>query len=82
MVAQLMRGIYSGVKVGNLALAEGCFSRVARAMVARHALGTLVLGCTEIPLALAVLPGVELGIVFKIQTKNASSVNTSCLMKY
>ena len=59
-VAQLMRGIYSGVKVGNLALAEDCFSQVARAMVARHALGTLVLGCTEIPLALAVLPGVEL----------------------
>lgn len=59
-VAQLMRGIYSGVKVGNLALAGACFLKVAEAMAARHALGTLLLGCTEIPLALPPLPGVEL----------------------
>ena len=57
---QLMHGIYSGVKVGNLALANHAFSAVAQALAARHGLQTLVLGCTEIPLALtrlAALPG-------------------------
>lgn len=54
----LMRGIYDGVKVGNMALARECFSSVATALAARHGLTTLVLGCTEIPLALSGLPGV------------------------
>lgn len=48
---QLMNGIYSGVKVGDLALARGEFSKVAAALARRHGLQTLVLGCTEIPLA-------------------------------
>ncbi len=49
--ALLMRGIYSGVKVGDLALAHAAFSEVAKALARRHGLKTLVLGCTEIPLA-------------------------------
>ena len=50
--AQLMHGIYSGVKTGNLTLANSLFQRVAEALAQRHGLNTLVLGCTEIPLAL------------------------------
>ncbi|MDO9406467.1 MAG: amino acid racemase [Polaromonas sp.] len=51
----LMRGIYQGVKVGQLEFARDCFASVATAMAARHGLSTLILGCTEIPLALASL---------------------------
>ena len=54
---QLMHGIYSGVKVGNLALAHSAFASVAEALARRHGLQTLVLGCTEIPLALTSVPG-------------------------
>jgi aspartate racemase len=54
---QLMRGIYSGVKVGNMALAHSAFASVAEALAKRHGLQTLVLGCTEIPLALTSVPG-------------------------
>lgn len=54
---QLMHGIYSGVKVGNMALAHGAFASVAEALATRHGLQTLVLGCTEIPLALTSVPG-------------------------
>ncbi len=53
---RLMHGIYKGVKVGNMALAQECFASVARAMAQRHGLSTLVMGCTEIPLALGTLP--------------------------
>lgn len=56
---RLMRGIYDGVKVGNMALARECFTGVAGALAARHGLSTLVLGCTEIPLALSAVPGME-----------------------
>ncbi|MFC5523912.1 aspartate/glutamate racemase family protein [Polaromonas jejuensis] len=49
---RLMHGIYHGVKVGNMALAHDCFAGVAEALARRHGLSTLVLGCTEIPLAL------------------------------
>jgi len=52
----LMRGIYEGVKVHDIALASGCFERVAADLVAQHTLGTLVLACTEIPLALKTVP--------------------------
>lgn len=55
--AQLMHGIFSGVKVGNMALAHNAFARVAEALARRHGLQTLVLGCTEIPLALTSVPG-------------------------
>ncbi len=48
----LMEGIYSGVKAGDLALAHDRFTRVAAALAGRHGCRTLVLGCTEIPLAL------------------------------
>ena len=60
---QLMHGIYSGVKVGNMPLAHSAFASVAEALARRHGLQTLVLGCTEIPLALTSLngmPGLEL----------------------
>ena len=53
---QLMRGIYDGVKRNRIELARNCFASVAQALAARHKLSTLVLGCTEIPLALKALP--------------------------
>lgn len=56
---EVMRGIYDGVKAGNLPLAQRCFSEVAQALVARHNVPALVLGCTEIPLALQALPELE-----------------------
>jgi aspartate racemase len=48
----LMRGIYDGVKAGDLQLAASLFRDVAEALCARHAVEALILGCTEIPLAL------------------------------
>lgn len=48
----LMRGIYDGVKAGNRTLANAMFTQVAQALCARHSLQALILGCTEIPLAL------------------------------
>lgn len=53
---QLMHGIFNGVKAGNMALAYGAFAGVAKALAERHGLQTLVLGCTEIPLALTSVP--------------------------
>lgn len=50
--ALLMQGIYEGVKAGDLALAQACFVRVGQQMRARHGDLPLVMGCTEIPLAL------------------------------
>jgi aspartate racemase len=50
--ATLMRGIYDGVKAGRMALAATCFTRVAEALASRHGLNCLIMGCTEIPLAL------------------------------
>ena len=49
---RLMQGIYEGVKTGKIELARNCFEEVAIALAQRHGLSTLVLGCTEIPLAL------------------------------
>ena len=54
--ACLMQGIYQGVKVGNMALATDCFQSVAAALAERHTLSTVVMGCTEIPLALKTVP--------------------------
>jgi aspartate racemase len=48
----LMRGIYDGVKAGDRAQANVLFTGVADALCARHGLQALILGCTEIPLAL------------------------------
>ena len=56
----VMRGIREGVKAGRIDVARDCFEEVARALAARHGLDTLVLACTEIPLALRALPGVRL----------------------
>ena len=56
---RLMQGIYQGVKMGNMALAHECFAGVAQALAGRHGLSTLILGCTEIPLALSVVPCME-----------------------
>lgn len=50
--ATLMRGIYDGVKAGDMKLAAQCFTSVARALSHREQLGHLIMGCTEIPLAL------------------------------
>jgi len=54
---QLMEGIYSGVKAGDLPLARGHFEAVAQALAQRHGCRTMVMGCTEIPLALKPGPG-------------------------
>jgi len=56
---RLMHGIYHGVKVGNMTLAHDCFAGVAQALARRHGLSTLVLGCTEIPLALGAVPEMD-----------------------
>lgn len=50
--ALLMRGIYDGVKAGDMALAARCIEDVACALARRHGLACLIMGCTEIPLAL------------------------------
>lgn len=55
----LMQGIYEGVKAGDLPLAGNCFTTVAQALARRHPLQALVMGCTEIPLALGPVPGSE-----------------------
>ena len=49
---QLMRGIYQGVKADKLDLARSDFAQVAQAMRVRHGDVPLIMGCTEIPLAL------------------------------
>jgi aspartate racemase len=51
------------VKAGDYALALQRFETVSQALQQRHAVGTLIMGCTEIPLALAEgprLPGLSL----------------------
>jgi aspartate racemase len=55
----LMKGIYDGVKSGDIAYARECFTAVARALAERHDCRVLVMGCTEIPLALAATPQAE-----------------------
>nr|WP_184857973.1 amino acid racemase [Acidovorax soli] len=60
---RLMQGIYDGVKAGNYVLARQRFESVALALQQRHGVATLVMGCTEIPLALSEggrLPGLAL----------------------
>lgn len=49
---QLMRGIYEGVKQGDMALATQCFGEVLEALLQRHGNVPVIMGCTEIPLAL------------------------------
>ncbi|RZI64916.1 MAG: aspartate/glutamate racemase family protein [Variovorax sp.] len=54
--ALVMRGIYEGVKAGDLPLAQACFSEVALRLAERHGRIAIVMGCTEVPLG---LQGVE-----------------------
>lgn len=54
--ATLMRGIYTGVKAGDLDLAQRDFVAVATSLVRRHGRAPLIMGCTEIPLVLATAP--------------------------
>lgn len=53
---RLMQGIYQGVKAGNQALAEACFTEVCREMAEVHPGAAFVMACTEIPLALPLAP--------------------------
>jgi aspartate racemase len=55
----LMRGIYDGVKAGDMALAQACFSQVALRLADRHGPVAIVMGCTEIPLGLRGAAAVE-----------------------
>lgn len=48
----LMRGIYQGVKADRMDQARADFAAVAQAMRTRHGDVPLIMGCTEIPLAL------------------------------
>lgn len=48
----IMRGIYDGVKAGNLPLAAQCFSEIALRLAQRHGPLPIVMGCTEVPLGL------------------------------
>jgi len=56
---QLMQGIYDGVKAGNYALARQRFETVSLALRQRSEVSTLIMGCTEIPLALSEHPRLE-----------------------
>ncbi|MES2938289.1 MAG: amino acid racemase [Pseudomonadota bacterium] len=52
----LMDGIYRGVKAGDLVFAREAFESVAHALAVRHGGAPLIMGCTEIPLALQERP--------------------------
>jgi aspartate racemase len=56
---RLMDGIYRGVKAGDMALARRHFTAVACTLAERHGLTALIMGCTEIPLALNCAPALE-----------------------
>ncbi|WP_284336204.1 aspartate/glutamate racemase family protein [Comamonas sp. NoAH] len=51
-VKRLMQGIYQGVKCADMALATQCFNEVLLHLRARHGDVPVIMGCTEIPLAL------------------------------
>lgn len=53
---QLMRGIFDGVKRGDMAVANHFFGPVLQALRARHGDCPVVMACTEIPLALPQAP--------------------------
>lgn len=53
---QLMRGIYDGVKCGDMALAAQCFGAALEPLRARFGEVPVIMGCTEIPLALPQVP--------------------------
>lgn len=51
--AQLMHGIYAGVKTGNLSLGKSIFSDVVAKFSTQRGVSTVVLACTEISVALS-----------------------------
>lgn len=55
-IAQLMQGIYDGVKQGDVALAAQRFGAVLAGMRQQYGDVPVVMGCTEIPLALPQAP--------------------------
>lgn len=57
--ARLMEGIYQGVKAGDPVCAEACFVDVGQRLRARHGDLALIMGCTEIPLALPAAPAAQ-----------------------
>ncbi|MDR0226545.1 MAG: amino acid racemase [Burkholderiaceae bacterium] len=54
--ARLMQGIYDGVKQGDMDLAARCFGEVLAPLLQRHGDVPVIMGCTEIPLALPQSP--------------------------
>lgn len=56
---RLMQGIYDGVKAGNYPLARQCFESVSIGLRERYGVSTLIMGCTEIPLALSEQPRLQ-----------------------
>ena len=48
----LMEGIYQGVKAGDLPFARRRFEAVSLALAERHGTDAIIMGCTEIPLAM------------------------------
>jgi len=59
----ITRGIFDGVKAGNMLLAEQCFSEVALRLAERHGPVSIIMGCTEVPLGLqdsAAVAGLDL----------------------
>lgn len=55
-VEQLMQGIYQGVKQGDMALATARFGAVLEPLLQQHGAVPVIMGCTEIPLALPQAP--------------------------
>lgn len=55
-IERLMQGIYQGVKSGDMALASTCFGEVLETMVGLYGQQPVIMGCTEIPLALPQAP--------------------------
>jgi aspartate racemase len=59
----ITRGIFEGVKAGNMPLAAQCFSDVALRLAERHGPVRIIMGCTEVPLGLqgsAAVAGLDL----------------------
>lgn len=54
--ARLMQGIYEGVKQGDMPLAVHCFGEALAPLLQRHGAVPVIMGCTEIPLALPQAP--------------------------
>lgn len=57
--ADIMSGIYEGVKAGDLTLAGSHFAAVATQLESRHPGIAIIMGCTEVPLALPGVAGTE-----------------------